>query len=158
MHSSIILIDTEPIEDHVFIDPEDFYDCNEIDYADTIDKKSQRKRLDEFINTVLPEDMFDMESENVLVYNGGMDVWKEQWIRKLKHRISHTTAENCFRYDTHSKLERTINNPLNTPILFVIPPSGSYSNLFTSYELMNVINGMEKGDKLYLGNVLDYHF
>lgn len=157
MHSSIILIDKCPIEEGTEIYPEDIEDNLGVRYSTRLKKPSQRKRLQEFLKE-LPEGMFELENENELVYKGGMEEWKARWIAKLKYKANHLNLENCLELKTQYDLRNCLKNALDTDILFVIPYYGDYGITFKSTKFMELINELQPGECVYIGNILDYHY
>ena len=64
-----------------------------------------------------------------------------------------TTANTMGNGRQHSDLKHALDNPLNTVRLFECGDG----EIEYSISIMHLVDGLNKGDKLYVGSVLGYH-
>lgn len=157
MHSHIIQIDSEDFHRDEYISPNDFDDNTQIDYCYAIKSKSQNEIIENFVQKLLPPGMFEWDGGHVLVYKGGCKEFVTNWVTELKKYISKITADNIFDTLTMHYLNRNIHNALDIDTLFVIPAWSGYE-LNRSTEFIHFVSTLSPGDKLYIGNVLAYHY
>lgn len=97
MHSSVYQITTEKIIDGGLLDEDTLHqgDCSGLDYCSNIDDEERRERIENLVNNILPEGMFTLIDENTIRYNGGVEIWQEEWVKQIKEKM---LACNCKQY------------------------------------------------------------
>ncbi len=160
MHSSIYQVSIQPIEVDDYAKPDYFYD-NSNDFADYIGEEwtgDNRKEDIKWLAHTL-SDLFDLdETGEILVYKGGMDVFKEKWTAAIHKAAEEVTDDNVLesmpRWYAKNVCEKT---HLYSDYRFSIENWNDYPNPLD--ELIEyVADKMKPGDKLYIGAVIDFHF
>lgn len=160
MHSTIFQITTEKIEEGGLLDEDTLYqgDYSELDYCLNIDDDERKRRIETLVNEVLPKGMFTLIDENTIRYNGGVEIWQEEWVKQIKEKCSLVTANNIQEWRTLYYLQEAIENPLNVGSRFYDDNRGYSSYSEKSGEFMKSLNELEAGTLLYIGGVVDYHY
>lgn len=160
MHSTIFQITTEKIEDGGLLDEDTLNQGNnsELDYCSDIDDEKRKERIENLVNKILPEGMFTLIDENTIRYNGGVEIWQEEWVKRIKEKCSLVTANNIQKWETLYDLKEAIDNPLDAGSRFYDDNCGNYSYSEKSGEFMKSLNDLEPGTLLYIGGVIAYHF
>lgn len=157
MHSKIFQISVKPIDEDCYSEPCDFYDCS-ADFADYIGEEvADDERADQI--SYLAEtfkDLFDREGD-ALVYNGKMKAFQKQWAAEIARTAKALTAETVLDWHRRCQLRSVLKKThLYTSYRFKIEEWTSYPD--TPAELVSyVASKMKKGDKLYIGAIIDYH-
>lgn len=163
-HSRIFQVSIRPIEADDYAQSSDFYD-NSGDFADYIGDEVEGDDRKEDIDYLAHElrDLFtpDEPGGDTLTYRGedAMEAFKQRWADAIKDAAGKVTAMNILdwhgRYDVKKVCEEAA---LNTSYRFKIEDwNGDYAD--TPAELVTyVASKMKKGDKLYVGAVIDYHY
>lgn len=156
MHSTIFQVSNEPIrqEDWVNEDTVVEYsntDCG-IDYVvaltDDAEKKYQVARL-----AMQLGDMVTINPDGLsLTYNGGMDIWKRQFYKRIENIIATYKPQSLTLSSFHVKQE--IVHPIGMD-LFIM--DGNW-NADDSGEFMSWLEDLNVGDVIYFGVIMDYHF
>lgn len=156
MHSNIIQISRNPIEIDEWVSPFDFYE-NSSDFADWIgDEKDDEERE----GTILwmSSDfggIFTLEDDH-LVFNGLGEFTKEwyEYIREYVSQLKDGEVDDMKLYKIKKAVERT---HLGIYSRFYIENWNGYAA--PAEDLIDYLqNRMKKGDRLYIGAVIDYHF
>lgn len=160
MHSTIFQITTEKVEEGGFLNEDTLPqgDYSELDYCSDIDDGERKERIENLVNNVLPEGMFTLIDENTIRYNGGVDAWREKWVKLINEKCSLVTADNILEWSILYYLKEAIDNPLDAGSRFYDDNSGCSSYSYKSGEFMKSLNNIAAGALLYVGGVVDYHF
>lgn len=163
-HSRIFQVSIRPIEADDYASPSDFYD-NSGDFADYIgDEVEGDDRLEDIDNLAHKLiDLFTLDEPggDTLTYRGddAMAAFTQRWAAAISDAAGKVTARNILdwqgRYDVKTVCEEAA---LNTSYRFKIEDwNGDYAD--TPAELVcYVASNMRKGDKLYIGAVIDFHY
>ncbi len=160
MHSTIFQIATEVIDKENFIDENIFAqgDYSFYDYCGEISDDDRKSVIKSLVNNLLPSGMFTLSGDDYLVYEGGINEWKEQWVARIHERAEAVSVSNITEgISAVYLLEKELKNPLDIGSRFCLE---SYPTSYAeeSAELIKVICRLKPGDKLYVGGVLDYHW
>lgn len=162
MHSKIFQLSTEPISKEEYIGTENIENGEivSIDYAYETRDEERKELIATLVNEVLPEGMFTISpDEESLTYNGSFPQWCKDYLRLLQTKTAEITTANVMEWIGPAfQLQKAIVNPLMTDILFVTDFAACYALAERSREFMTMVNRMHKGDKLYVGAILGYHF
>lgn len=102
--------------------------------------------------------MFTLIDENTIRYNGGVEIWQEEWVKQIKEKCAVVTANNIQEWRTLYYLQEAIENPLDVGSRFYGDNCGYSSFSEKSGEFMKSLNELEAGTLLYIGGVVDYHY
>ena len=134
-------------------------DGTNYDYCSEIDDEERLECISYLVNEILPAGMFELVSEDVLRYNGGIEEWTEKFIGNIRLKMEAITAENVYKFiGPVYQLEKELKNPLHTGYQFYMDEGGLQSYAEGSYEFMCAVSSMKPGTLLYIGGVIDYHF
>ncbi len=156
MHSTIYQIGTKPFTEEQLLDP-DTLEVGEnslLDYAYDISAEVRAVNIRILVETILPAGMFTIDSDNNLIYQGGFKIWRKTYFDKVKNLTNALTPANIMGNGRQlSDLKHSLDNPLNTVRLFECGDG----EIKYSISIMRLVDGLNKGDKLYVGSVLGYH-
>lgn len=160
MHSSVFQITTEKIKEGGLLDENTLHpgDSSGLDYCSDIDDEERKERIEDLVDKILPEGMFTLIDENTIRYNGGVEIWQEEWVRRIKEKCSLVTANNIQEWRTLYDLQEAIENPLDAGSRFYDDNCGYSSYSEKSGVFMKSLNDLEAGTLLYIGGVVDYHY
>lgn len=154
MHSSIFEIRTERIEREDWMTEDVLYDDANIDYVEPFDDEQRKEEIKGLVNDVLPQGMFTLVGDDVLVYNGGAEEWEKKMAAEIRKKAA-TIGDDIYGWSsTYRETRKLMNNPLDTTYRFVLWNNTISDN---SYELMYMVSTLKEGEKLYVGAVFDYH-
>ena len=162
MHSKIYQITEERIENDNFITERTFDDGHYdfYDYCAEITDEERKHAIDSLVKNLLPTGMFSLvDNENdTLVYNGGADEWKENWVKQIQLKALAITPQNVTDWIGEAySLEKELVNPLDVGSRFVTDTFPS-TDAQQSGDFMKMISSLRPGAKLYIGGVLDFHW
>ena len=63
--------------------------------------------------------MFTLIDENTIRYNGGVEIWQEEWVKQIKEKCAVVTANNIQEWRTLYYLQEAIENPLDVGSRFL---------------------------------------
>lgn len=161
MHSRIFQVSSSPIRKDERDIPDYFYD-NSSDFADYIgdeiegsDRKDDIKYLSETLS-----DLFDLDKSGlVLVYKGGMDVFKRQWADAIRKAAEAVVADNVLESTPRYTVRMMCNEThLESSYRFKIEGWTSYAAPMDDLIEWIAYKKFKPGKKLYIGAVIDYHF
>ena len=133
----------------------DFYD-----YCAEITDEDRLHAIDYLVKNLLPTGMFSLvDNENdTLIYNGGADEWKENWVKQIRQKALAITTQNVTDWIGEAySLEKELVNPLEVGSRFVTDTFPS-TDAQQSGDFMKMICSLKPGAKLYIGGVLDFHW
>ncbi len=158
MHSIIFQIGTKPFNDESELDPDAIADNpknrNLLDYAYEVSEKVRAINIRILVETILPIGMFDIDTENNLIYKGGFNSWREEYYESVMKCTKSLTPANIMGEGRKLlALNKAILNPLKTAVLFEC----GNGMVEQSLAVMSIVEHLEIGDFLYIGSVLGYH-
>ncbi len=161
MHSYIYQISQCPIGSVEYIG-QDHIEAGEmasIDYCDEIEPSERMAALHNLVGRVLPAGMFTINPDGgSLTYQGGFTEWDREYVRSLLDKAASVNKANVFKYIGPAyQLQKAIVNPLGTDSLFVTDYADGIGTAERSRQLMRIIGGLQIGEKLYIGAILNYH-
>lgn len=155
MHSSVYQITTEKIIEGGLLDEDTLHqgDCSGLDYCSNIDDEERKERIENLVNNILPEGMFTLIDENTIRYNGGVEIWQEEWVKQIKEKCAVVTANNIQEWRTLYYLQEAIENPLDVGSRFYGDNCGYSSFSEKSGEFMKSLNELEAGTLLRVDSI-----
>ncbi len=150
-----------------FIDEDDYLNIDDVeggedafvDYADYCSKKERAEAIKRLAEEILPKGMFTLNPDLTLTYNGGFKSWHKSYFDSILKATKEITPANVLeKYGKVYDMKKVIVNPLNTSSLFVTDFAHPEVSAERSIVLMRLIGCMVKGEKLYIGSVLDHHY
>lgn len=159
MHAWIYQISDTPIKETINEDTLYQGDGTDYDYCAEISEEGRKSAIETLKGDILPSGMFRQIDETTFEYQGGIDEWKEQWVKRIQDLASELNVENVLKFVGHSyKLERELKNPLDTASQFYLSAETDQTYAEESVELMRWIENLEVGSKIYVGGIIDFHF
>lgn len=158
MHSKIFQVSLTPIEKEDFRGTDDFYE-NYSSFADYISKNIEGEDRDITIDHLANKfsAIFTRQGD-ALVYNGKVKNFVRKWyahIKKCARELSLTKMQDSI--SLHRIKDAVDCTHLDTSIRFYIEDWNGWAG--PAKDLIDfIINKMKKGDKLYVGGVVDYHY
>ena len=120
--------------------------------------KLTAKRRDAAIDDllkILPEGMLTREGDSI-IYNGENEEICHLWKGIIDESYAVLNMDNImYRHGPMSDLLHTISNPLKSQDLFSIEEMQRYWRAGPSCELLRAISCLEKGDRMYVGTVME---
>lgn len=156
MHSYIYQIGLKPFHEGEALDSDNILEGNDVyfSYAYGLDSEERLKAIEDIVINVLPKGMFTLNADKTLTYNGGFRIWRKSYFDSIMSTAKTLTPANVMdEYGNINTLKKKVTNPLNTACLFVC--GGICAD--KSIKLMRIVEGLDKGDILYIGSVLGYH-
>ena len=155
MHSKIYQFSLTPIDVDDYVCPEMFYDSEFADYIGVSVSESSRKHYVEVIASCF-KGIFDLDG-GVLVFKGMgnfMDEWKNyiyELAKDIKDGSGNIDSFKLFRL--RMAIQRT-----HLDIC-----SRFYSDDITGYaapaeEFVNFVSTLKPGTRIYIGEIIDFHF
>ena len=134
-------------------------DSSDYDYCSEISEEERRVSIDALVNQVLPQGMFTLINNDELVFNGGALKWVQQWVKNIHEKARDVTAKNVTDWiGAAYQLQKVVKNPLGTDSLFYLSEDNTQTYGEPSAELMRMVCKLKKGERLYVGGVIDFHF
>lgn len=160
MHSTIFQLSISPIEreDYLRLDNVEAGEMVSVGYLYEGTPESTANDILHLVEYVLPKGMFTFNADNSLTYNGGINKWRRYYLDLILTKAKAITPQNIMEYiGPKYQLEKAIFNPLGTEMLFVTESYQGGGVAERSAELMRMVSGLQKGDKIYIGAVYGYH-
>lgn len=161
MHSKIFQISNKFIAREDYASPSTYWD-NSGDFADYIgDEITGEDRKDSlgYLADLL-KDVFEHRGGGKFVYKGeeSMAKFKQQWIDELLHKTAALTPDNMFKEQNLFRIgQLTERTHLNSSIRVDI--EGWCGCAYPLGELFEWADSkLKKGDRFYIGAVIDYHW
>ena len=124
------------------------------DYCMEIEPDIRKQCIDILVNKILPSGMFELTGEDTLLYKGGAEQWKKEFVAYIQAKASELTTENVQDWiGPVYQLEKALKNPLETAFQFYMDEERFTRSAEESYEFMRRICEMEPGTPLYIGGV-----
>lgn len=160
MHSTIYQISTEPIAERDFLHIDNIVagEMASISYISENNEDGRNFDIKCLVECIFPNGMFTLSDDNSLSYNGGFTVWRKSHFDNIKTLFAQLTPANVMKWNGPiGQLKKAIANPLGTEALFVTEFYCGAGTAECSADIMDMVSKLKKGDKLYLGAILDYH-
>ena len=108
---------------------------------------------------ILPFGMFCLKDETTLVYQGGSEQWKREWVERIQTKAAKVNTENVMNFCGEVyQLETELGNPLGTDAHFYLCNDDYQTFAEKSAELMRMMEHLTEGDELYIDGIIDFHF
>ena len=162
MHSNIYQISSSPISEENYRNPDTYCD-NSCDFADYIGEvyvgKEREDKISGFADIV--QDVFCMVEPGVFAYKGktAMRKFKQQWLEELQRKTASLTTGNMFsglnlfcvaQLTERTHLDVSSRVDISEWTGEVACPLGELFEWADSQ--------LKKGDRFYIGAVIDYHY
>ena len=129
------------------------------DYCSEISDEARVEMIECLVNELLPKDMFTLIDTDEMVYNGGADKWKVEWVKAIRDKALQITTKNVFDWIGPTyQLEQELKNPLHTYSQFYLSDDTYQSYAEQSAQLMEMVCSLPVGAHLFIGGVIDFHF
>lgn len=161
MHSTIFQITKTRVEKENFLNEDTLMqgDNSHFDYCAEMDDKVRKEEIDYLVNHILPKRMFELTSEDTILYKGGADKWKEDFVSEIRKKAEAITPDKVQDWiGPVYQLEKFLKDPLDTGYWFYTDAEGVQSYAEQSYEFLREVCDLEPDTTLYIGGVIDYHF
>lgn len=161
MHSTIFQITKTRVEKENYLNEDTLMqgDNSHFDYCAEMDDEVRKEEIDYLVNHILPKGMFELTSEDTILYKGGADKWKEDFVSEIRKRAEAITPDKVQDWiGPVYQLEKYLKDPLGTSYWFYTDEEGVQLYAEQSYEFLREICDLEPGTTLYIGGVIDYHF
>ena len=161
MHSTIFQITKTRVEKENFLNEDTLTqgDNSHFDYCAEMDDKVRKEEIDYLVNHILPKGMFELTSEDTILYKGGADKWKEDFVSEIRKKAEAITPDKVQDWiGPVYQLEKFLKDPLDTGYWFYTDAEGVQSYAEQSYEFLREVCDLEPDTTLYIGGVIDYHF
>ena len=159
MHSTIFQITKTREENYLNEDTLMQGDNSHFDYCAEMDDEVRKEEIDYLVNHILPKGMFELTSEDTILYKGGADKWKEDFVSEIRKRAEAITPDKVQDWiGPVYQLEKYLKDLLGTSYWFYTDEEGVQLYAEQSYEFLREICDLEPGTTLYIGGVIDYHF
>lgn len=161
MHSKIFQITQTRVDKDNYLNEDTLMqgDNSHFDYCAEIDNEERKYHIDNLVNNVLPKGMFELTSEDTILYKRGAEKWKEDFVSEIRKKAEAITPDRVQDWiGPVYQLEKFLKDPLDTGYWFYTDTEGVQSYAEQSYEFLREICALELGTTLYIGGVIDYHF
>ena len=161
MHSTIFQITKTRVEKENFLNEDTLMqgDNSHFDYCAEMDDKVRKEEIDYLVNHIRPKGMFELTSEDTILYKGGADKWKEDFVSEIRKKAEAITPDKVQDWiGPVYQLEKFLKDPLDTGYWFYTDAEGVQSYAEQSYEFLREVCDLEPDTTLYIGGVIDYHF
>ena len=161
MHSTIFQITKTRVEKENFLNEDTLMqgDNSHFDYCAEMDDKVRKEEIAYLGNHILPKGMFELTSEDTILYKGGADKWKEDFVSEIRKKAEAITPDKVQDWiGPVYQLEKFLKDPLDTGYWFYTDAEGVQSYAEQSYEFLREVCDLEPDTTLYIGGVIDYHF
>ena len=160
-HAKIYQISMKPIKRDDYVEPDDFYD-NHDSYADWVGDEVEGKERRECIKYLAKDlrEIFDLNGDT-LVYKGktALRAFKQKWADAIKEKAQEITVDNVVRHTPRTTVRDFVNcTHRDSADRFCIKDwSGTFAEPMA--ELISYIHEyLRKGQRLYIGAVIDFHY
>lgn len=161
MHSKIFQITQKRVDKDNYLDDNTLTqgDGSFFDYCAEINDDERKENIAYLVNHVLPKGMFELTSDDTILYKGGAEQWKENFVADIRRKAEAITPDKVQEWiGPVYRLEQTLKNPLDTAYWFYTDEENLQSYAEQSYEFMREVCELKPGTTLYIGGVIDYHF
>ena len=159
MHAWIFQLSEERIEGYLCEDTLLQGDGSDYDYCAAISEEERKRAVCSLVDDILPLGMFRLKDETTLVYQGGFEQWKREWVERIQTKAVKVNTENVMNFCGEVyRLENELQNPLDTAAHFYLCNDDYQTFAEKSVELMRMVEHLTEGDELYIGGIIDFHF
>lgn len=161
MHSKIFQITKDVVDKQNLLNENTIEqgDGEYYDYCSEISEEERKEHIAYLVDKILPKHMFELIGEDTIRYLGGAEKWKAEYVSLIQQKTSEITTENCTEViGPVYQLEKVIKNPLRTGYQFYMDKEGLQGYAEQSAEFMCMVCGLQTGDLLHIGGVIDYHY
>ena len=159
MHAWIFQLSEERIEGYLCEDTLLQGDGSDYDYCAAISEEERKRAVCSLMEDILPSGMFRLKDETTLVYQGGFEQWKREWVERIQTKVTKVNTENVMNFCGEVyQLETELQNPLGTDAHFYLCNDDYQTFAERSVELMRMVEHLTEGDELYIGGIIDFHF
>ena len=162
MHSNIYQISSSPISEDEYASPTRYYE-NSDDFADYIgdayEDKEREDRIKNFAGTI--EDVFAYKGGGEFEYKGkeAMRKFKQQWLGERQSKVAALTPDNLFRSQNLLSINQLTKQTHLDSASRVDIAEWCGEVAYPLGELFEWADSqLEKGDRFYIGAVIDYHW
>ena len=95
MHSKIFQITQTRVDKDNYLNEDTLMqgDNSHFDYRAEIDNEERKEYIGYLVNHVLPKGMFELTSEDTILYKGGTEKWKEEFVSEIRKRAEAITPD-----------------------------------------------------------------
>ena len=159
MHAWIFQLSEERIEGYLCEDTLLQGNGCDYDYCVAISEEERKRAVCSLVDDILPLGMFRLKDETTLVYQGGFEQWKREWVERIQTKAVKVNTENVMNFcGKVYQLENELQNPLDTAAHFYLCNDDYQTFAEKSAELMRRMEHLTEGDELYIGGIIDFHF
>ena len=98
MHAWIYQISDTPIKETINEDSLYQGDGIDNDYWAAISEEGRKNSMETLKDYILPSGMFRQIDDTTFEYQGGIDEWKAQWVKRIQERAAELNVENVLRF------------------------------------------------------------
>ena len=162
MHSKIIQVSSKPISEDEYKTSEDFYESHEpwADYiGDEVTDEQERHDCIKHVANLL-DGVFKLNCDDTLTYLGDDALRKflNEWADELRRMAGQLTADNILRDQNLWKVRHCCTDThKGTAYRFYIEEWNGWAGPFE--DMIDFASSqLKKGDRIYIGAVIDYHY
>lgn len=162
MHSNIYQISSRPISEDEYAGPS-CYEENSGDFADYIgdayEGEERENKIKNFAGVI--EDVFAYKGGDEFVYKGkeAMRKFKQAWIDELLHKAAALTPDNLFKEQNLFRIGQLTEKTHLDASSRVDIAEWCGDCAYPLGELFEWADSqLNKGDRIYIGAVIDYHY
>ena len=161
MHAKVFQITRQRVDKENTLDENTLTqgDGSFYDYCSEISDETRKEMIDILVNELLPKGMFTLLDNDEMVYNGGADEWKAEWVKAIHDKAQEVNTSNVLDWIGPTyQLEKELKNPLHTDSHFYLSEDICQSYAEPSAEFMEMVCSLPVGTHLFIGGVIDFHF
>lgn len=98
MHAWIFQLSEERIEGYLCEDTLLQGDGSDYDYCTAISEEERKRAVCSLMEDILPSGMFRLKDETTLVYQGGFEQWKREWVERIQTKAAKVNTENVMNF------------------------------------------------------------
>ena len=161
MHGKIFQISAEPISREDYVSPDDFYE-NSSNFADYIGEEVKVYERKNYVGYLAHDlrGVFTAVGRDHLVYLGDDALRKflQEWADKIKAQAAELTADNILNGMRLTKISLTTKEThRDSDYRVYIDEWNGYAGPLADL-IGYAANKLKKGDSIYIGAVIDYHY
>ena len=73
-------------------------DGSDYDYCAAISEEERKRAVYSLMAHILPLGMFRLKDETTLVYQGGFEQWKREWVERIQTKAAKVNTENVMNF------------------------------------------------------------
>lgn len=98
MHAWIFQLSEKRIEGYLCEDTLLQGDGSDYDYCAAISEEERKRAVYSLMAHILPLGMFHLKDETTLVYQGGFEQWKREWVERIQTKAAKVNTENVMNF------------------------------------------------------------